>query len=66
MKLKTGKIYLFTLRNGKRKLGYGNDPDDARRILSHRLTPTEMAQITTDPPERIRQQELQRWTKELG
>jgi len=66
VKLKTHKIYLFTLRNGKKKLGHGADPEHALKILSYRLTPEEMAEITSDPPEVIRQTDLQKHVKDLG
>jgi hypothetical protein len=66
MKLKAHKIYLFTLKNGKKKLGHGDNPEHALKILSYRLTPEEMAEITTDPPEVIRQTDLQKYVKELG
>ena len=66
MKLTTRKLYLFTLRNGKKKFANGHDPQEALRILSYRLTPMEMEQITDDPPEQIRQQDMQRYVKDLG
>lgn len=66
MKLKTHRIYLFTLKNGKKKLGHGEDPAHALKILSYRLTPEEMAEITDDPPEVIRQTDLQKHVKDLG
>lgn len=66
IRLKTHKIYLFTLRNGKKKLGHGADPAHALKILSYRLTQEEMAEITDDPPEVIRQTDLQRHVKDLG
>lgn len=66
MKLKSHKIFLFTLRNGKKKIGYGDDPAHALKILGYRLTPEETAEITDDPPEVIRQPDLQKHVKELG
>jgi len=65
-KLRHGHIYLFRLRNGKRKLGYGQSPEDARKILSWRLTPAEMAEIVEEDPEVIQQADLQQHVKELG
>ena len=59
-------MYLFTLRNGKRKLAYGESPEDALEILSVRLTPEEMAEIVRDDYIKINQRELQKYAKELG
>ena len=39
-------MYLFALKNGKRKLAYGQSPEDALDILRIRLTEDEM---TADP-----------------
>ena len=36
-------MYLFALKNGKRKLAYGQSPEDALDILRIRLTDEEMA-----------------------
>ncbi|NLF66525.1 MAG: hypothetical protein GX579_18185, partial [Chloroflexi bacterium] len=41
-------MYLFDLKNGKKKLAYGASPEDALDILSIRLTPEEMAEIITE------------------
>ena len=41
-------MYLFALKNGKRKLAYGQSPEDALDILRIRLTEAEMAQIVPD------------------
>ncbi len=59
-------MYLFALRNGKRKLAYGESPEDALDILSIRLTPAEMAEIVRDDYVKINQRELQRYIGELG
>ena len=32
------RMYLFTLKNGKKKLAYGESPEDALEILRIRLT----------------------------
>lgn len=66
MRLKTHRIYLFRLQNGKRRLGYGESAEHARRILSYRLTSQEMSEMTDEPPEPIRQQDLQAWVRTLG
>lgn len=59
-------MYLFALRNGKRKLAYGESPDDALEILSIRLTPAEMAEIIRDEYIKINQRDLQQHIAELG
>jgi hypothetical protein len=59
-------MYLFALRNGKRKLAYGESPEDALEILAVRLTPEEMAEIVREDYLKINQRELQKYVKELG
>ena len=59
-------MYLFALKNGKRKLAYGESPEDALEILSIRLTSEEMAEILRDDYIKINQRELQKYVKELG
>jgi hypothetical protein len=59
-------MYLFALRNGKRKLAYGESPEDALETLGIRLTPDEMAEILRDDYIKINQRELQKYVKELG
>ena len=38
-------MYLFAMQNGKKKLAYGQSPDDALEILRLRLSEAEMAEI---------------------
>ena len=57
---------LFALKNGKRKLAYGESPEDALEILSIRLTAEEMAEIVRDDYIKINQRELQKYVGELG
>jgi hypothetical protein len=59
-------MYLFALKNGKRKLGYGQSPEDALEILSIRLTPEEMSQVNREDYVKINQRELQKYVGELG
>jgi hypothetical protein len=59
-------MYLFALKNGKRKLAYGESPEDALEILSVPLTPEEMAEIVRDDYIKINQRELQKYVSELG
>ena len=59
-------MYLFELRNGKKKLAYGASPEDALNILRIRLSETEMDEIVTDQYQKINQRQLQQYAKELG
>jgi hypothetical protein len=59
-------MYLFRMKNGKRKLAYGESPQGALEILRYRLTPEEMAEIVADDYVKIHQRELQEHVPELG
>lgn len=59
-------MYLFELKNGKKKLAYGASPEDALDILSIRLTEAEMAEILPDQYQKINQRQLQQYVKDLG
>ncbi len=59
-------IYLFSLKNGKKKLAYGQSPQDALEILRVRLTDHEMANINADEYKKIPQRDLQKYVNELG
>lgn len=59
-------MYLFDLKNGKKKLAYGQSPEDALEILSFRLSEEEMGEIVRDSYERIRQRDLQKYVDNLG
>ena len=59
-------MYLFDLKNGKKKLAYGESPQDALDILRIRLTEEEMAEIIPDSYVKINQRELQKYVKNLG
>jgi hypothetical protein len=59
-------MYLFSLRNGKKKLAYGASPEDALSILRIRLTEEEMADILPDEWQKINQRQLQQHAKDLG
>lgn len=54
-------MYLFALKSGGRKLGYGKNPQDALEVLSFRLSPEEMADISPDDVLRINQREMQEY-----
>lgn len=59
-------MYLFTLKNGKKRLAYGQSPEDALEILSYRLAPEEMDEIQRDQYVKISQRKLQEHVDELG
>jgi hypothetical protein len=59
-------MYLFALKNGRKKLAYGQSPQDALDILRMRLTEAEMAEIIPDEWEKISQRKLQDYIHMLG
>ncbi len=59
-------MYLFDMKNGKKKLAYGQSPEDALDILRLRLSEEEMAQIRADQYVKISQRKLQEYVHELG
>lgn len=59
-------MYLFAMENGKKKLAYGANPQDALDILRLRLTEDEMAQIDPQDYVKINQRKLQEYVHELG
>ena len=59
-------MYLFDLRSGRRKLAYGESPEDALEILGMRLSELEMAEIITDQYIKVNQRELRQYIGNLG
>jgi hypothetical protein len=59
-------MYLFDMKNGKKKLAYGQSPEDALEILRLRLSEAEMALILQDQYVKISQRKLQEHVHELG
>ncbi len=59
-------MYLFNLKTGKKKLAYGESPEDALEILSYRLSEEEMALINKDEYTRISPRAIQQYASELG
>ena len=59
-------MYLFDMNNGKKKLAYGQSPEDALDILRLRLTDEEMSQIRAEKYIKISQRKLQEHVHELG
>ncbi len=59
-------MYLFDMKNGKKKLAYGQSPEDAFEILRMRLTEEEMALVIPDKYLKISQRKLQEYVPFLG
>ena len=59
-------MYLFDMTNGKKKLAYGQSPEDALEILRLRLTDREMAEIVVDRYTKVSQLRLQEYVDLLG
>ena len=59
-------MYLFELTNGRKKLAYGESPEDALEILRMRLSELEMAEIVTYQYIKVNQRELRQYIKNLG
>ena len=59
-------MYLFEMKNGKKKLAYGESPEDALDILRIRLNETEMAELLPDQFIKVNQRELQQYVRDLG
>lgn len=60
------RLYLFSMKNGKKKLAYGENPEDALNVLAYRLNDEEMAQIERENFSTIRQRDLQKYVHLLG
>lgn len=59
-------MYLFDMKSGKKKLAYGQSPEDALEILRIRLTDAEMQEIIQGQYVKIQQRELQKYVSLLG
>ena len=59
-------MYIFEMKNGKQKLAYGQNPEDALDILAIRLSKEEMEEILTDQFQRISQRKLHEYVDNLG
>lgn len=59
-------MYLFDLKNGKKKLAYGSSPEDALDILRIRLSEEEMNEILMHEYQKISQRKLQEYVHLLG
>jgi len=59
-------MYLFDMKNGQKKLAYGQSAEDALEILSYRLSPQEMAQIIPDQYIKVSQRKMQEYVHLLA
>ena len=59
-------MYLFEMKNGQKKLAYGQSPEDALNILAMRLSAEELAQIKREEYIKIKQRDLQQYVPQLG
>jgi hypothetical protein len=59
-------LYLFEMKNGKKKLAYGATPEEAYESLGLRLAEEEMELIEKDRFVKIPQRELHQHVRELG
>lgn len=59
-------LYLFEMTTGRKKLAYGQSPEDALAILAMRLSEAELALIQREHYTKIRQRDLQQHVHELG
>jgi hypothetical protein len=59
-------MYLFSMKNGKKKLAYGENPEDALEILRIRLSESELDELLVNEYEKINQRQLQEYVHLLG
>lgn len=59
-------MYLFEMKSGKKKLVYGQSPEDALAIFASRSTPEELDEIIQDTFIKINQRQLQEYVHLLG
>jgi hypothetical protein len=59
-------LYLFFMKNGKKKLAYGSTSEDAYESLRLRLGDEEMDAILRDRYVKVPQRELHEHVKDLG
>ncbi|MGH2536233.1 MAG: hypothetical protein ACRDHL_02440 [Candidatus Promineifilaceae bacterium] len=59
-------MYLFDMKDGRKKLAYGQSPADALEILSYRLSPAEMDEIIAERYIKISQRRMQEYIHLLG
>ena len=59
-------IYLFNMKNGKKKVGYGASEQEAFDNFALRLSAEEMDMIIRENPKKINQREYRAHVEEFG
>jgi len=59
-------MYLFDMKNGRKKLAYGRSPEDALEILRSRLTDAEMQEVLSDQHIKTHQRKLAEYVNLLS
>ena len=59
-------FYVFDMKNGRKKLGYGASPEDAYEILKLRLPSEELEQVIQDQYVKISQRKFREYIHQLG
>ena len=59
-------LYLFEMKSGRRKLGYGGSPEEAFENLKLRLTSAEVELVLPNQYKKITQREMRDHLHELG
>ncbi len=60
------QMYLFSMKNGKKKLAYGIDPADAWEVLNFRLSADELEQVIRDEWIKISPRDIQQYVHLIG
>jgi radical SAM superfamily enzyme YgiQ (UPF0313 family) len=60
------RVYLFSMKNGKKKIAYGSTPRHALEILAYRLSKEEMDEIDMDRYGIVTPREIMGFIHELG
>ena len=66
MKLQSKFFFLFDMTNGKKKLAYGDDPEDAYAVLALRLKGPELALVIKEQYVKVAHMDLQKIVEQLG
>jgi anaerobic magnesium-protoporphyrin IX monomethyl ester cyclase len=60
------QFFVFTLKNGKKRIGWGTSPEDALKIMGYRLTEEELNEILPSDPIRISQTQVPDYIDQLA
>jgi len=59
-------LYVFRMKNGKKKIAYGPSPEAAFEYLRLRLTEPEIALVDPTQYEKISQRQIRNYVRDLG